>query len=112
MRARVRLVRLLLLVLLAASLVASDAQATEESAQRGTAEGSSNWTREPLRIALEKLLAWNLGADVSIGAIAGPLVPELTLRDVTIDVRGSAWRRWSSSARRSMPGLSSARTRR
>jgi len=88
MRARVRLVRLLLLVLLAASLVASDAQATEESAQRGTAEGSSNWTREPLRIALEKLLAWNLGADVSIGAIAGPLVPELTLRDVTIDVRG------------------------
>ena len=51
-------------------------------------ERNRPWQREPLRIALERLLSWNLGAEVGIDALEGPLVPEVVLRGVSVDVGG------------------------
>lgn len=50
------------------------------------ASAQGKWLREPLRVAIQELLSWNLGADVSVESLEGPLVPELVLRGVRIRV--------------------------
>ncbi|MCH2173344.1 translocation/assembly module TamB domain-containing protein [Myxococcota bacterium] len=52
------------------------------------ASAQTHWTREPLRIALEKLLSWNLGAEVTVEDLEGPLVPEVVLRGVKVTRHG------------------------